>query len=140
MLYELLTGAWPFGDPDSPISGLERAVRQMEPARPASVITDEAARLRSESKSRLARWLDGDLRSVLDKAMEADPRRRYTSVEQFSEDLRRALDGKPVSARPQTLPYRVNKFVRRNWLAVSLAATFVVGLSAATAVAARLTA
>jgi eukaryotic-like serine/threonine-protein kinase len=137
MLYELLTGRWPFGDPDSPIAGLERAVRDVEPASPASVITDESARLRSESKPKLARLLDGDLRSVINKAIEADPRRRYPSVEQLSEDLRRCLDGQPVLARPQTLLYRVNKFVRRNWLPVTGAAIFILGLSAATGLAIR---
>jgi serine/threonine protein kinase/tetratricopeptide (TPR) repeat protein len=114
LLYELLTGVWPFGDPDSLIAGLERAVREIEPARPGSVVTEETARLRSESRSKLARMLDGDLRSVINKSIDADLRRRYTSVEHFSEDLRRWIEGQPVLARRQTWLYRGARFVRRN--------------------------
>jgi serine/threonine-protein kinase len=135
LLYELLTGAWPFGDPNSPVAGLERATRSVEPPRPSSVITDEAARLRSESKAKLGRLLDGDLRSIIDKAIEVDARRRYTSVEQFSQDLRRCLDGEPVLARPQTVLYRATKFVSRNWLPVGSVFVFLLALSLATGIA-----
>jgi serine/threonine protein kinase/tetratricopeptide (TPR) repeat protein len=135
LLYELLTGAWPFGDPSSPLAGVDRAVRDAEPTPPPSVITEESARLRSESKPRLIRLLDGDLRSVLEKAMATDPRDRYTSVEQFSEDLHRCLDGQPVLARPQTLLYRSVKFVRRNWLPVGAATLFLLGLTIAIVIA-----
>jgi serine/threonine protein kinase len=114
MLYELLTGAWPFGDPDSLVAGIERAVREVEPARPGSVVTEETAGLRSESKAKLARLLDGDLRSVINMAIEAEPLQRYSSVEQFSEDLRRWLRGQPVLARPQTWLYRGARFAGRN--------------------------
>ena len=114
VLYELLAGAWPFGDPDSPIAGLERAVRDVDPAPPGSLITDQAAHLRSTSKAKLAHVLDGDLRSVIAKAVESDPRRRYSSVEQFSEDLRRYLAGQPVLAHEQTWLYRGARFARRH--------------------------
>lgn len=113
VLYELLAGAWPFGDPDSPIAGLERAVRDVDPTPPGSLVTDESARLRATSKAKLAHILDGDLRGVMAKAIEADPRRRYPSVEQFSEDLRRYLDGQPVLAHEQTWLYRGARFVQR---------------------------
>jgi tetratricopeptide (TPR) repeat protein len=114
LLYELVTGAWPFGNPESPITGLERAVKDVQPARPSSVITDEAAHLRSESKSKLGRLLEGDLSSVLKKAIDMDPRRRYSSVEHFSGDLERYLRGEPVLARRQTLFYRSARFAQRN--------------------------
>jgi serine/threonine protein kinase len=91
MLYELLVGAWPFGDPASPIAGLERAVRDVDPAPPRSLITDESARLRSTSKAKLARVLDGDLQNIVRRAVEAGSQRRYSSVEHLSEDLRRYL-------------------------------------------------
>jgi serine/threonine protein kinase len=129
VLYELLTGAWPFGNPQSVISGLERALRDVEPRHPRTVIRDEAAALRSMSKTALIGMLKGDPWKVIRKAVQAEPNRRYRTVEEFSSDLARYLEG-----RPQTLPYRVNKFVRRNWVAVSLAATFVLGLSTAVAV------
>ncbi len=114
MLYELLAGAWPFGDPNSPLAGLERAVRHVEPGMPRSLITDEAARRRSVSRAKLAAILGGDLSAVLLKAIDADPRRRYTSVEQLSGDLRRWLAGQPVLAREQTLLYRGARYVQRH--------------------------
>ncbi len=128
VLYELLAGAWPFGDPDSPIAGLERAVRDVDPAPPGSLITDHAAHLRSTSKAKLAHVLDGDLRSVIAKAVESDPRRRYTSVEQLSEDLRRYLAGQPVLAHEQTWLYRGARFVQRHRWRLMAAAVLSAGL------------
>jgi len=137
LLFELVTGAWPFGDPTSPVTGLERAVKEIEPARPSSVITEEAAQARSTSKAKLARVVDGELRSIIGKAIEWSPERRYQSVEQLGADLERYLEGRAVLARPQTPLYRIERFVRRNWLPVTLAAAFILGLSAATAIAIR---
>jgi serine/threonine protein kinase/tetratricopeptide (TPR) repeat protein len=132
MLYELASGAWPFGDPSSPIAGLERAVRDVDPAPPRSLITEESARLRSTSVAKLARVLDGDLGNVIAKGIESDPRRRYTSVEQFSLDLRRYLAGQPVLAHDQTWLYRGARFVQRHrWRMVAGAVLGIaLGLSA----------
>jgi tetratricopeptide (TPR) repeat protein len=132
MLYELVVGAWPFGDPDSAIAGFERAVRDVEPAAPRSLITDESARLRSTTKVKLDRVLNGDLRGILGKAMNADPHRRYSSVEHFSDDLRRYLNGEAVLARPSTVLYRTGKFVRRHKLAVASTVLFISVLTGAT--------
>jgi len=136
MLYELVVGAWPFGDPHSPIAGLERAVREIDPAPPRSAITAEAARLRSTSQAKLARILDGDFRSVVSKALEGDPRRRYASVDQLAEDLRRSLEGQPVLAREQTLVYRGARFAQRHRWRLALGALVGAGLgiSALTAI------
>ena len=128
MLYELVVGKWPFGDPDSPIAGLERAVRDVGPLRPGLAATAESARLRSTSKPRLARVLDGDFRSVVSKSLETDPRRRYASVEQMSEDLRRYLAGQPVLAREQTLLYRGARFAQRHRWRLALGAVLCAGL------------
>ena len=124
-LYELVVGAWPFGNAQSPAANLERALREVPPAPPQSLLTEESARLRSSSRTKLASLLHGDLRNVMLKAIEADPRRRYGSVEQLAEDLRRWLAGQPVLAREQTLLYRGMRFAKRH--AWPLAATAVVG-------------
>src|SRR5262249_13768424 len=52
--------------------------------------------------------------NIVLKALRKDPSARYLSVEQFSEDIRRHLEGRPVTARSGTLPYRSAKFFRRN--------------------------
>ncbi len=76
----------------------------------------------------------GDLDSIVAKAIHRDPRRRYASVAQLSDDLRRYSEGLPVSARRHTAVYVTDKFVRRNkaWVAAALLA--VVGLVTALAV------
>jgi non-specific serine/threonine protein kinase/serine/threonine-protein kinase len=87
----------------------------------------------------LRRELEGDLDNIVLKAMRKEPQRRYSSVEQFSEDLRRYLDGLPVLARKDTFSYRSGKFVRRNKLGVSAAAIIVLLLTLGVAGIARQT-
>ncbi len=54
-------------------------------------------------------------------ALRKEPERRYQSVEQFSEDIRRHLEERPVLARKDTLGYRAAKFARRNKTALAAA-------------------
>jgi tetratricopeptide (TPR) repeat protein len=67
------------------------------------------------------------------KALRKEPERRYASVEQFSEDIRRHLERLPVIARPDTFWYRTGKFVNRNKAGVigaaMAAAALVAGLA-----------
>jgi serine/threonine-protein kinase len=63
--------------------------------------------------------------------MHKDPQRRYRSVEALIRDIDHYLKGEPLEARPDTLAYRVRKFVARNRQPVAAAAaalTLVVGL------------
>ena len=66
------------------------------------------------ARQRLKKKLSGDLDMIILKALRKEPQRRYHSVEQFSEDVRRYLEGRPVIARIDTPGYRFAKFVRRN--------------------------
>src|SRR5262249_17829542 len=43
-----------------------------------------------------------------------EPSRRYPSVESFSDDLRRHMENRPVTAREDSIWYRANRFVRRH--------------------------
>jgi len=63
---------------------------------------------------RLQRTLSGDVDMIVLKAMRTEPERRYSSVEQFSEDIRRHLVDLPIIARTDTWRYRTRKFARRN--------------------------
>jgi tetratricopeptide (TPR) repeat protein len=65
--------------------------------------------------------LAGEMGNIVQMALRKEPVRRYATVEQFSEDIRRHLDGLPVIARPDTIVYRGGKFVRRNKLPVAAA-------------------
>jgi tetratricopeptide (TPR) repeat protein len=68
-----------------------------------------------------------DLDSILRKALDKDPARRYASADHLGDDLGRYLGGMPVRAAPPTLRYRMAKYVRRNWKLVSALAAL--GLS-----------
>jgi serine/threonine protein kinase len=137
VLYELLSGTWPFGDPLSVISELNRATGRVSANPPSTVITPEAAANRSVPDEHLRRTLKGDLSAIVLKALENSPARRYESVKQFAGDVAAYLEGRPVTARAQTLLYRSGKFLRRRWLPAAAAAIFILGLTGATLTALR---
>jgi eukaryotic-like serine/threonine-protein kinase len=75
----------------------------------------------------LARTLSGDLDLVVSTALQRDPVRRYATAAAFADDLRRWIDGRPISARADSPGYRMKKFVRRH--RVGVAASVLVALS-----------
>jgi serine/threonine protein kinase/tetratricopeptide (TPR) repeat protein len=84
---------------------------------------------------KLASELRGDLEAILMKALRPEPQDRYTSVEQFSDDLVSYLESRPIRARKDDTWYRARKFLRRRWLPAAAATITVAGLSAGLAVA-----
>jgi serine/threonine protein kinase len=102
VLYELLTGAKPHRIEKLTPQAMELAICEQDVLRP-SLAGDRSH----------ARRLKGDLDNILMHALQKDPDRRYASVEQLSDDIRRYLSHQPVRARPDTLAYRVGKFARR---------------------------
>jgi len=121
VLYELLAGARPHASPSA-------VVARRAPARPSTAVSAPAAATRGAVPERLARELRGDLDTILLKALHEEPSRRYATVEALAEDLRRHLAGRTVLARPDTAGYRLRTFVRRNRLAVGLAAAVLLAL------------
>jgi tetratricopeptide (TPR) repeat protein len=122
VLYELLTGqrAHRFKG-YSPVE-IEQTVCQTETEKPSDAVAGS-----SGAPLRWRKQLAGDLDNIVLMALRKEPERRYGSVEQFSEDLRRHLAGLPVFARKDTLGYRAGKFTHRHkW---GLAATALVILS-----------
>jgi non-specific serine/threonine protein kinase/serine/threonine-protein kinase len=95
------------------------------------------------SPEKLRRRLSGDLDTIVQRALNKEPTRRYASVEQFAEDVRRHLEGLPVTARRDSWSYRAGKFAIRHKLAVTasgLVLTAVLGGVAATVREARIAA
>ncbi|MEO5626151.1 MAG: serine/threonine-protein kinase [Dokdonella sp.] len=135
VLFELLTGRRPFGSGSITPFQVQRAV--LEDPRPslvqASAAATDAADSAVAAHGARARLLHGDLEHIVERAMAREPERRYASAAALAEDLRRHLDGRPIRARPDTLGYRVNKFVQRHRLGVALAALAVIALLATTA-------
>lgn len=121
ILYELLTGSWPFGSPADAEVSIRRILDDLMPAAPETVIADEAASLRATSSGELRTLLRGDLTTILGKALDADPSRRYPTVRELAQDLLRYRQSRPILARPHTLSYRARKFIRRNRLGVTFA-------------------
>jgi len=141
ILYELLTDSRPFAFADKNFGEIIITVSQTEPAKPSDannldrekrkrgkeeknpelrkrgkIKKDNRASIISSSPLLLfsSSQLKGDLDNIVLKALKRDSERRYSSVEQFAEDIRRHLKGLPVSARQDTLAYRAEKFTRRN--------------------------
>jgi serine/threonine-protein kinase len=101
LLYWLLTGHRPYHSAMSSPAEVERAICEEEPEQPS---------------------LPRDLSAIVLMALRKDPRRRYVSVDQVSEDIRRYLQNLPVVARPDTRAYRAAKFIRRHKAWVAMAA------------------
>ncbi|RYD14091.1 MAG: serine/threonine protein kinase [Lysobacteraceae bacterium] len=57
---------------------------------------------------------DRELDIIVGKAAHPDPDRRYASAEALANDIERYLRGRPIQAAPDSVGYRVRKFVRRN--------------------------
>lgn len=115
VLYELLTGRRPHQFETYSPAAIERAICDTESPRPS-----DAARQQTNAPTKLARQLEGDLDNIVLMALRKEPARRYQSVEQFSEDIRRYLEGLPVLARKDTFAYRASKFARRHKAGVAI--------------------
>src|ERR1041385_1777282 len=96
-------------------------MRQVSPNMPQSA--------RDISSAKQRRRLRGDLDNIVLKALRKEPERRYASVEQFAEDIRRHLHGLPVTATPDSVPYRIKKFFQRHQVGVAASALILVALA-----------
>ena len=129
VLYRLLTGSSPYPAKTRAWHELTRLICETDPARPSSAVSqtqtrreaeadgmtpDRLSRLRESSAAKLKRRLTGDLDNIVLKALRKEPQRRYTSVEQLAEDVRRHLEGLPVVARKDSWSYRATKFTQRH--------------------------
>lgn len=132
ILYELLSGAWPFGNPNSVLSELNRATGDTQPNPPSTVITEESAECRSVPRAQLIRALKGDLSAIVLKALESNPARRYDSVRAFAADIEKFPRGPPRS-RGSTDDPLSNREIPSTPLAPGLCRRdLALGLSAAT--------
>jgi serine/threonine protein kinase len=113
LLYLLLAGRHPTGKPGASPVDLLRATVETEPDRLSEKVEDP----------RLRRELQGDLETIVAKALKKRPEERYASVTAFAEDLRRYLAAEPILARPDSLACRTRKFVRRHVKSLAAAAS-----------------
>ncbi|MFY9560008.1 MAG: protein kinase [Terriglobales bacterium] len=131
LLYELLTGHRPYRFKSYTPAEMERVICETEAERPSTAVTrvedyhspegssahlitpESVSRTRGGQPEKLRRRLRGDLDNIVLKALHKEPKRRYGSALEFSEDIGRHLEHMPVIARRSTLAYRAGKLVRR---------------------------
>ena len=148
VLYELLTGQRPYVFPNRRPDAMARVICEAEVTRPSKAIADGGLRTADSRKGetssdrpatsatnpqfaiRNSKFLKGDIDNIVLMALRKDPARRYSSVDQFAEDIRRYLAGLPVSARADTFRYRAGKFIQRNRAASIAVAFFFIALVA----------
>ncbi|MBI5369132.1 MAG: protein kinase, partial [Planctomycetes bacterium] len=105
VLYEMLCGKPPFTETS--------AVQLL-----AAVILRDPPRLRARAPA-----IHSDLETIVARAMEKEPRRRYASAKEFADDIERYLSGEMIRARPASFAYRAWRgIVRRRELVGTLAA------------------
>lgn len=126
ILFELVTGSWPFGDKGSFASTAERMLGRATAGRLHTRVTDATAeRMGLASAARVRAELAGDLDVVVHKALAPDAAARYHSAGALGDDLEAWLANRPVSARRPTWRYRAGKALRRHPVAASATAAAV---------------
>lgn len=151
VLYELLCGTRPYKIKSRLSDEAAREILTAEPVKPSSVVsarishsvspadpkTNDGRHSTNEglvSNIQTPRSLRGDLDNIVLKAIRKEPERRYASVQEFSEDIRRHLAGLPVTATADTKIYRFKKFVRRHSAGVAAGGLIALTLIAATTI------
>ncbi|MFQ5568492.1 MAG: tetratricopeptide repeat protein [Rhodothermales bacterium] len=145
ILYELLTGHRPYRFESRLPQDVERVVCEQPPEKPSTAVSRETVRMqtgttrpvaqeavsraRSMPVEKLRRRLQGDLDNIVLMALRKEPERRYSSADQFLDDIKRYLAGMPVLARKDTLGYRAHKFVRRHRWGIGVAVLVVLSLA-----------
>jgi eukaryotic-like serine/threonine-protein kinase len=130
VLYELLAGARPYRLKRDSQASLEEAIALADVEAPSRAVEGEAAANRSVNARQLVRELRGDIDTIVLKSLQKQPDQRYVSVDAFAQDVARFLDGRPVSARPESAWYRARKMVARNRVAVGAGFAIVLALGA----------
>ncbi|MGC2234653.1 MAG: serine/threonine-protein kinase [Pyrinomonadaceae bacterium] len=142
ILYKILTGALPL-DSSGKTNG------ENEPAMPSETYREEGKRRSGEkefdkfsAKNSLSPLppfssseLKGDIDNIILKSLCKEPERRYQTVEQFSADIWRFIDGMPILARPATFSYQASKFYRRNKISVLAGVLILISLFAGITIA-----
>jgi eukaryotic-like serine/threonine-protein kinase len=161
ILYELLTGERPYRIDSRAPEEVAKIILTQEPIRPSAraisdlgfgiadsgkkSATDPNHGAQTESDEQIPnpksqipnpKSLKGDLDNIILKSLRKESERRYQSVQEFSEDIRRHLEGLPVTAVPDTVSYRVTKFVKRHKAGVLAAVSVALILLTATIVTA----
>ncbi|MDZ7717767.1 MAG: tetratricopeptide repeat protein [Balneolaceae bacterium] len=136
LLYELLAGCTPYNVSGRSPSEIEHIICESIPTRPSTAITkipdqdstvtpQQIGSVRKTDPEQLQRQLRGELDIIVLKAMHKEPDRRYESAGHFASDINNYLQGKPVSAHPDSYLYRSQKFIKRHKIGVASTAVII---------------
>lgn len=140
VLYQLLCGLRPYNVRGSASQlELERTICICDPARPSAAIkramesgSEEGqpplqaiAEVRGTSPDRLQKQLQGDIDSIVMRALRKESQHRYGSVDQLAADVRRYLANEAVEARQGNWLYYSQRFVRRHVIGAATSALFI---------------
>ena len=145
ILYELITGRKPYRLKSHIFHEVVRVVCEQPATLPSVAVTEMDVRPGKDGKtvtvapgalsqsregtpSDLKRRLSGDLDSILLKTLEKEPRSRYRSVEQFSSDLERHLDGQPIMAQQSGRLSELARAAGRHKLTIALGLALLLAL------------
>lgn len=131
LLYEMITGYPPLSSSQLAQVGLDewvQAIRDHTPMRPSRRLATLGAD--AQARELLTARTENELDWVVLKALAKERERRYQTVREFAEDVRRFLEDEAVSARPPSISYLTRKFVKRHRGQVFAAAGAVVVLVA----------
>lgn len=112
VLYELLSGQ----RPTTVVSGRWSVGRNTDKNK-----VETRTENNPKSKIQIPKPLEFDLDNIVQKCLREEPERRYQTVPEFSEDIRRFLNGLPVTATADSTFYRVSKFIKRNKIGTAIA-------------------
>lgn len=119
ILYELLCGERPFAarGKRSGAAALVDIQAPTEAPAPSQVLRQHAAD--KATRARAAK-MEGDLDTIVLKAIMPEPGKRYATAQAFADDLQAFLAHRPIQARPPSWHYRAAKWVGRNRLSASI--------------------
>lgn len=124
LLYQLLTGCLPYKITNNSPLAISKIITEDKIIKPSEIQkTKESSgdfATCKEGNVKISKLLRGDLDNIILKAMHKDPAQRYISAQEFMDDISRYLNGLPVNARQDTIPYRFSKFVKRHKVGVGL--------------------
>jgi serine/threonine-protein kinase len=135
VLYELLSGRRPYRLESCTPAEIEAVICEREPTAPSVAVRrsdggsaetgglspEGVAKNRRLRPERLQARLRGDLDTIVLKMLRKEPERRYLSVDSLIQDLERNRQGRPISARKDTVVYRISRFVRRHRIGIGAA-------------------
>lgn len=127
VLYALLCGQLPHQIKAHNLADAARQITEVIPPLASDHIKTDAPI--NQLEGNLRQSLRGELDAILAKALHKDPARRYASASQLADDLQRHLTHQPVLARPDSVWYRMQKFIRRHVIGVVSTSVFVLALA-----------